>query len=321
MSDPRTQGAFPIDKPKVSPEERLEHAKHVLNSVRNPSPVPPDFDPLQASHEELQAYGLPPRPDNNPEQEASWKELILKIKAAELVVPDLEIFSEDKIPLRVKTQGDQQARNYNGHNWAGAVIDKSVCTQTRAVWTVPNPFPGKGDGPTWYSAAWVGLDGWSSPDVLQGGTRHDITKGKDGRFTRDIFAWYEWYPAYPIRLKNFPLSVGDKVACYVWDINVTLGHFLIINYTTGKYVSISFEAPTGTKFEGDSAEWVVEDPSDTDPEADFKVVTFTECWAVRNGYWVNLSDATVIVSTNDDGSFCTAEKENDTTLEVTYHAG
>ncbi|KAM3547781.1 hypothetical protein MY1884_009445 [Beauveria asiatica] len=49
-------------------------------------------------------------------------------------------------------------------------------------WTVPRPEPGRGDHVAWYSAAYVGLDGYrmDSNDVLGGGTGHDYYKAKNG---------------------------------------------------------------------------------------------------------------------------------------------
>lgn len=331
MSPSHTQGAFPVAKPYFSPEKRHALAQDVLRNVRHPKPLPDDFDHIEASQNELQQHGLPPRPENNPEQEATWKELISKTKKAQLVKAELNTYSKDNETVIDQAQRDSQTRNCTGSNWAGAVIPKSKFSHIQATWGIPNPFPGKGDGPSWHSAAWIGLDGWSNTDVLLGGTGHDITKCTDGSLTREIYSWYQWFPAGPIHITNFPLSVGDKVFCVIWSVDPNYGCFYIMNYDTNKYTSLAFEPPAGTYLKGTSAEWVVQSPSDTVPEADFKFVEFRNCHAKRDKVWEDLSSAITIVSKDDDDTFCTAETKEEinpvntnpkvTTLVVTYHSG
>jgi hypothetical protein len=333
MSELQTTDAFPIEKPSVTPEKRLEHAKKMLESVVSPPKLPSDFDPLQATPEELQSYGLPPRPDSL-DQEAKWEKLMAEMKKAELITPEFEIIQRDKIPVKVNVTGDAKERNWTGDNWAGAVILASrsrnfdqAFHDIQADWTVPDPVPGKDideetgkrKGKSWYSSAWIGIDGWTSSDVLQGGTGHDVFVSKEGKLSKDIYAWYEWYPAYPIRLKNFIVSAGDRVSCSVWATDPTTGHFFIYNWDTWKYAEVTFHAPKGIELQGDSAEWIVEDPEDRIPVANFKVIEFDCCWALRGDKWEDLTNALPIVSATADGTFCTAKILPPTTLVVTYH--
>ncbi|KAF2798610.1 putative aspergillopepsin [Melanomma pulvis-pyrius CBS 109.77] len=315
---PQATGAVPINPSPVTPEQRLEYTRRLLESITFAQPMAPDFDPVAATPEQLRLHGLPPRPaaDLAPEQFAKWEKLVTELKGKELIRPTFKIIQRDETS---RPAGRPEAKKWTTKNWAGAVIAQSVFTLIHSNWTVPLPEAGQGDHDVWYSSAYVGLDGYqtNSNDVLAGGTGHDYYKADGG--SSKTYAWYQWYPAYPVELVNFPVNPGNRVWCEVWSYlpqNGQTGAFSIYNSSTGKYASFSFSAPAGVQLLGDSAEWVVEGE---DPEANFHLVEFDDCWALKtNGYWYNLSSATTVASTCDDGTVCTAEITNTDTLVVTY---
>jgi hypothetical protein len=310
----------------VTPEQRLQYTLELLRSIRHAEPMAPDFDPVTATSEQLELHGLPPRPDAAlaPEQVARWEKRVTELKGKKFVTPTFEIIQRDEMSgssnRSSRPEDRPEAKKWTKRNWAGAVIPQSVFYFTESTWEVPQPAAGRGNKNAWYSSAYVGLDGYQpeSNDVLAGGTGHDFKKLNSS----DTYAWYEWYPAYPVRLADFSVRPGNLVNCAIWSHLPRDGKaatFEIDNYSTDQWASFSFSAPLGTKSLGDSAEWVVEGE---DPESNFHHVRFEECWAVKtDGYWFNLSSATTVASTCDDGTVCTAEIENDTTLLVKYQGG
>ncbi|OAP57535.1 hypothetical protein AYL99_08273 [Fonsecaea erecta] len=328
------QASLPTPGPPVSPEQRLAYTHQVLQSVRPPQQPPPGFDPLHATPAELQSYGLPPRPDKNkaPQAAARWEQLMIKTRDASMVVPTFKIRPRDRNPLAVKIRpqeaitGSEDVVVYDSSNWAGAIIFKSdVSTDNDsdyfnavlADWVVPDPKPGEDNVDYWCSDAWVGIDGWTSVDVLQGGTTQDVFYDEAGKLAKDIYAWYEWYPAYAIEITNVPVQAGDYVYCEVWATDRTTGNFYIYNETTGQYTTVTFSAPNGYSLQGDSAEWIVEDRIGNSL-ADFGSITFWYCWAEIGTDWKDLADADLIYLEESGGDEATAQIKDENTLVVTY---
>ncbi|KAI0878578.1 putative aspergillopepsin [Hypoxylon argillaceum] len=311
--NPEATSATPISRPDLTPEQRLEYTHKLLESVRYAKPMAQDFDPLAATPEELTLHGLPQRPDpasSPPGQVAKWEKLVTELKGWELVTPTFKIIQRDQIS---RPADRYEAKTWTKRNWAGAVIPQSVFAFIRSNWVVPSPSAGQGDHDAWYSSAYIGLDGYQeSKDVLAGGTGHDYYKPD----TIKTYAWYEWYPAYPVKLINFTVRPGNRVWCSL-ETDGQEAIFSINNSSLRIRASFRFSAPAGIQLLGDSAEWVVEGE---DPEANFHLVEFDDCWAVKTDRsWHNLSEATKLTSTCDDGTTCTAEIQNSTTLTVTYN--
>jgi hypothetical protein len=330
--------SLPLRKPEMSPEKRLELTQEFLRNVRLPQQPPKGFNPLTASPKELRSFGMPPRPDKSrhPKQAANWERLMSK--PMKLVQPTFRVIERKRVTRPAKfQQKSPEAATVTSNNWSGAVIaDDDDFDTVCGTWVVPNPYPGgtSDDGNNYYSAAWVGMDGWTSDDVLQGGTSQDVTCDSD-QFYPSTYAWYEWYPTYPVEITNFPVSSGDTVTCYIWaltdddnssngdgtddDNDDIYGSFFIYNWNAQLYTSVDFDPPDDVSFQGDSAEWIMEDPSDGTTEVSmsrFGTIPFSDCWAY-GGSWQNLSDADLInLSTSDGTTLCTTEKESDTVIII-----
>jgi hypothetical protein len=232
--------------------------------------APPEgFDLTTASDEELADWGFPPRPDqtSSPSDYAHWVRVTAALKTR--IVPQLEQTTIYHGPIRLAPQAETiDESTLNSYQWSGYATFSGAksygSSSFYSVWSdmvVPvaeqafNACSGQWD----YGSSWVGIDGWGSSDVLQGGVEFDAYCS--GNVTEPFYsAWYEWYPAAAVRITNFATVPGDDVFVNVWQVNSTTAAAIFINYNTGESVELGILAPAGTKLVGNSAEWVTERP-------------------------------------------------------------
>ena len=226
--------------------------------------VPADFDALHATAAQLDAAGLPPRPDAQLQRKAfaSWQRAVTAKTVR--VMPTL-------VQTDIKHGPHKPAAGSNGtsSNWSGYVLLNSQTSRTNAsfyyliadyVVPVAEQAFGACTGGWDWSSSWVGIDGYNSSDVLQAGTEQDAYCS--GSTTSSYYsAWYEWYPLGEVRIGSFPVSPGDDLFVEVWSTSATAGHAYIVNYNTNQSVNLAFSAKSGTTLIGNSAEWVVERPT------------------------------------------------------------
>src|SRR5262249_27189057 len=70
-------------------------------------------------------------------------------------------------------------------------------------------------------------------------------------------------------VSNFPVNPGDRLHAWTWmtdsagnyTATPTVGRFYMWNSTQNYYVSWAINTPSGARFSGHQAEWVVERPS------------------------------------------------------------
>ncbi len=235
-----------------------------LPGVTTVMDVPAGFDALKASPQQLEAAGLPPRPDAqlNRKAFASWQRAVTT--QTRRIMPSL-------VQTEIKHGPHKAAAGSNGTstNWSGYVLLNSQTSLTSAsfyyliadyVVPVAEQAFGACTGSYDYSSSWIGIDGYNSSDVLQAGTEADAYCSGTTKATY-YAAWYEWYPLGEVRIGSFPVSPGDDMFVEVWSTSATAGHAYIVNYNTNQSVNLAFSAPSGTTLKGNSAEWVVERPS------------------------------------------------------------
>lgn len=139
-------------------------------------------------------------------------------------------------------------------NWAGYAVTASRTKFRRVVstWTVPSGTCRTGSAT--YSAAWVGLGGYSetSGALEQTGTEFDCTASGRPRYS----AWYELVPAVAKTLR-MRIAPGDLMAANV-EVRGRRVTLTLRNRTTGaRFRKLArMKAPDVT-----SAEWIVEAPS------------------------------------------------------------
>ena len=170
-----------------------------------------------------------------------------------------------------------------GHsrNWSGYEVTGGNYTGVNGTWTVPQVSPSSAGA----DAAWVGIGGVQSRDLIQAGT--EATATANGRVRYD--AWVEMLPqvSHPVPLA---VSPGDSVSV---SINEQAAGQWLINFknnTTGQAYQVGEQYQSSHS----SAEWVEEAPSggrQVLPLDNFGSVSFSNATAVKNGQAVNIAKA------------------------------
>ena len=170
------------------------------------------------------------------------------------------------------------------HNWSGYAATGGSYTSVTGTWTVPQF---SADSSTFgIDAAWVGIGGVRSRDLIQAGTQQTVS----GSGRTQYQAWVETLPraSQPVPLRVHP---GDSVTVSIaeqspdqWSIDFT-------NNTTGQtYQDTEHYASSHS-----SAEWVEEAPSSVRggllPLSNFGSVQFSAGTAVKDGQTVTIGSS------------------------------
>jgi Peptidase A4 family len=183
------------------------------------------------------------------------------------------------VPLVPPSEG--RSRNWSGYQASGGAF-----TAVTGTWTVPQLQP---NGSFGASAAWVGIGGVSSRDLIQAGTQELVSPSGRVRYQ----AWTETLPQ---AARSVPLTVapGDSVTVSISEDPDTpnLWHISFTNNTSGQ----AFDKDVSYSSTHSSAEWVEEAPSAGRatavlPLANFGALDFTDASAVRDGAKVTVGDA------------------------------
>lgn len=197
---------------------------------------------------------------------------------------------------RHHSHAKQQIAQGTSSNWSGFAVtnnfnnmQSNTTTSVQGVWTVPTLSPTPSNT---YSSIWVGIDGFNNDTVQQIGTEQDWIDGEQVNF-----AWFELFPNEPILIDAFPVRAGDLIGANVSYVGGSSFQLAIINYTTRITRIIPFQRQLdGT--ERNSAEWIVEAPSEEVapgvfqvlPLANFGTVTFSSCQATLKGHEGSIND-------------------------------
>lgn len=170
-----------------------------------------------------------------------------------------------------------RAGNSNSLNWSGYAVETSltspasnVASDAKGQWVVPGVTCGRQNT---YSAAWVGIDGYSSSTVEQIGTEHDCYKGQPRYYT-----WFEMYPKRGFLISSVPISANNTITAEVKYIGGSSGNDFLLsigNVTTGK----SFSTVQSLAAKRQSAEWIVEAPGVSTALANFGTLSFSNAQA------------------------------------------
>lgn len=284
--------------------------------VRLPQAPPPGFDPRTADDATLKAHGLPPRPnkDKQPQKFAKWEKIMSGLKR--FVVPDFESTGSCDI---------------TSSKWTGAVTTKLDAGESfddvEGTWIVPCPYPPQCVSGTYDCNSWIGLDGYgTSTDLLRAGTLQRVVANDSGEaISRTVFAWYQWYPEDRFKITSFPVNFGDTIDCEIWALSETEACVFFFNEGSGDWAGFYVEAPDGTTLKGNSAEWIMEDPSLTESAysmANFASTYFNGCLATTtNGTEEDLSSAQLIVMVKSGEITASAVIENPRLLGIFYRDG
>ncbi len=252
---------------------------------------PRGFDPLTASLADLDRHGFPARPDDA-HHLARYRRVFSQLKNKfRYVAPTFRLNAEKRHGPRRR---DTEAGTETSGNWSGGVVYAPQGQSFRWIegdWVVPDV-----DAPTenqwYYCANWIGIDGDGSNDVCQAGVECEVYRTGNS-ITRNIYPWWEWFPAGEVQITNLAINPGDMVSMLICTTgaNATTASTFFSNRTTGASTSFSFNAPAGTKLAGNCAEWIVEAPTVGGSQsaiADYGEVFFSVCEAfLTNGNTVN----------------------------------
>ncbi len=220
--------------------------------------VPTAFDAVNASDEQLEAYGFPPRPDQNDTKAYErWVLAVSMTRVPGKYVNTGRYHLPNHLKGKVETNSTENISNYSSGNWNGFAIygGSPALTKVEGEWIVPsvnNQYSIPGDG---YMSEWVGLDGDGTNDLIQDGTEQQYAGGAS------YYAWIEFYPQPELEVSSFPVAPGDVIIAYSWVTgsgSSVKGNYYLANLNTKKSGSTSLKIPSGTKFVGKSAEWIVE---------------------------------------------------------------
>jgi len=175
-------------------------------------------------------------------------------------------------------------RNANGSstNWSGYVAESKLSapavgsvSDVKGTWIVPKT---TGVGSTAaYSAAWVGIDGFSDGTVEQIGTDADWT-----RRGASYYAWLEIFPQGSYQIVGFPVAPGDTISAEVRYAGNSEFALVLTNVTRRTRFSTTMRVASAKR---ESAEWIIEAPSSNTvlPLADFNRINFSGCTASISG--------------------------------------
>ncbi|KAL5113879.1 hypothetical protein ACEQ8H_008229 [Pleosporales sp. CAS-2024a] len=194
-------------------------------------------------------------------------------------------------------EGNTTAHVAYSSNWSGAVLEtpsSGYFTTATGRFTVPTP-KHVGSVSSESSSAWVGIDGDTcASGLLQAGV--DFTVSSSGAVSYD--SWYEWYPDYAYDFSNFAVSAGNVIQVDITATSTTKGTVKLTNVSTGKSVSQTLSAPSGSVLCRENAEWIVEDFEENGSLvalSNFGTVVFSSASAgLSTGGTEGLSSATVI---------------------------
>jgi hypothetical protein len=279
------------------PDDQLNWLNANTNRFEPPDP---GFDLLRANEQDLERFGIPPKPDQDtqPALYASWLEMFSQ------PLTFVEAYFSRALPEAYYSQsaGPSAAlsRRQASRNWSGAYItprDGRMFTQVLGSWRVPTVLPPPGGSPvaTYGSSTWVGLDGqrrYLHSTLPQVGTAQFLNLIGIPGSTTEI--WIEWWPLLPVTL---PMQVVPGDLMMAWLIVVDPIHVLgvIVNLSRLLYSPFLLTAPMVRKppqvpsfvqahVSGTTAEWVTERP--TSPKTglvfdlpDYGTVVFNNCYA------------------------------------------
>lgn len=169
-------------------------------------------------------------------------------------------------------------------NWAGYVAAGGArYTSVSGSWIVPELTPGRTFGA---SAAWVGIGGALSHDLIQAGTQEMMAPSGRSRYE----AWIETLPQ-PSHAVSLAVSPGDAVTVSIGEQQPDTWVIAFTNHTTGE----TYQQTQTYASSHSSADWVEEAPSSSRmsllPLGNFGSLPFTEAWTIKDDETVNISEA------------------------------
>jgi peptidase A4-like protein len=290
-------------------------------------PLPPDgFNPRAASPLELRRHGLPQRPDPaiRPELAARWDEVFSH--KLTYITPTFRPMQELLPGIERRGHPRQDVVTVTHPFWSGGVVHATggeTFTWVLGQWNVPDVAPAAEGQGSWYSIAWIGIDG--NADLTQIGTLQSVSVDANGTVSKDCYAFYEWFPLSWQAITNFPVSFGDTILGLICLQSPTEAWFSLLNVTSGIHAGFTFTAPAGTVSSENQAEWILERPGINGTSA--QLPNFGEIYfdSAMGGHGLDfLADAgtdTAINMVVDGTTMATTTVETPTLIKIAYTGG
>lgn len=184
-------------------------------------------------------------------------------------------------PPPLEPPPDQQPGTGTSRNWSGYAARGGAFTSVSATWTVPRMAL---DGPFGADAAWVGIGGIQTRDLIQAGTEQSVS----GTGSVTYQAWIETLPeaSRPLPLTVLP---GDTVTVSVDQQAGDTWLVVVTNLTSEQTVQRTLTYASTLS----SAEWIEEAPFARRrvlPLSQFGKLSFRTASAVKDGQSLTLAD-------------------------------
>ncbi len=287
-------------------------------------PLPPDgFDPRTAQPRELRRYGLPQRPDaaSRPELAARWDEIFSR--KLTYIVPSFQPIEELLPGIEPRGHLGPELVTVTHPFWSGCVVHATpgqTFTWVQGEWSVPDvgpPISGQG---SWYSFAWIGIDG--TADVTQIGTVQYVSADANGKLSKGCYAVYEWWPQNWTAINNFPVNFGDAVLGLICLQSPTDAYVNLVNLTMRVRTGFDITPPAGTMSAENQIEWVFERPGvgGASPQLpNFGEIYFDSAMGGRGlDYLADAGTDTVINMVQNNVTVATTTVETPTLLKIAY---
>jgi len=173
--------------------------------------------------------------------------------------------------------------SYASYNWAGYLAASGSYSSVSGTWSVPNP---TGNGRTTTAdAAWVGIGGVTTNDLIQAGTFDQVSAS--GQVT--VWAFYEMLPASATFIETMTINPGDIMSTTVSESSPNVWLFSLSDLTNGQTFSKSVSYASSHS----SAEWIEEDPSTSQGQLmtldNFGSISFSSGTTTVGGSTVNIA--------------------------------
>ena len=153
--------------------------------------------------------------------------------------------------------GRVSLKQVSSTNWSGYADTGTGFSSVTGKWTQPKVSNCSTSGPVKAVVFWVGIDGFNSGSVEQGGTGAICGQGTPLTY----FTWWEMFPTNSIQAVGVTVKPGDKISASV----VRSGTKYTIKVTDSTTSGNSFTKTPTCKVSGgcknSSAEWIGERPS------------------------------------------------------------
>jgi hypothetical protein len=249
-------------------------------TVSVPHP-PSEFDPLTASQESLEEYGLPPRPSSPGAARTEWEEEMSTLgeQSDQLCVTSTENLSEPDSGSPLLPEAEEETSEEEGEKgqapaWSGFVSayfkNPEKFRAVEGTFVQPTTFSGNCSNAK--VSSWVGIGGYNgAKGLMQAG----VTVEPDD----EIYPWYEWLhgddpkniPPEPITQLKGVVEPHHVVHVRVSYNTTTHKAFFFENDLTAEKPGWMIVRPFNEKwYNGKTAEWVNERGSVNNHPIDLK---------------------------------------------------